>query len=131
MLNGTDPHPIICTIAHALTSHNTYFGPQNILGIVYILAHSSSESITARAWWILFPIDTTPWFLIMSALTCSSPFSSFFLSPSKAFKTVFASSIDPDGLFGIITGFPTIILASSIMCWNSFTGIATASVKDY
>jgi len=49
MLNGTDPHPIICTIAHALTSHNTYFGPQNILGIVYILAHSSSESITARA----------------------------------------------------------------------------------
>jgi hypothetical protein len=52
----------------------------------------------------------------MTALTCSSSFSSFFPSPSKAFKTAFASSIDPDGLFGIITGsgplgdLPTLII---------------------
>ena len=30
--------------------HNTYFGPSKILDIVYILAHSSSDSMTAHAW---------------------------------------------------------------------------------
>ena len=76
-----------------------YFGPSKIFEIVSILAHSSSASTTARAWWILFPTVTTPWFLIITART-SSP---VFLS-SNTLETIFAKSIDPGGLFITIMG---------------------------
>ena len=101
---------------------STYLGPPNIFDTVNILAHSSSASTTARAWWISLPTATTPWLLIITALRFSPPC-------LNASETRCANSAEPDGLFDIITGFPTTIFASSIMCWNlSITEIAIPSV---
>ena len=62
--------------------------------------------MTALADRYVFPQLQLPWFLIITALV--------FLS--NASETADAKSIDPDGLLEIMTGSPTIIFASSIMC---------------
>jgi hypothetical protein len=66
-----------------------------------------------------FPTATTPWFLITTALVVS-----FWNAPD----TDSARSFEPEGLFEIITGWPTTILASSITCWN-YEDIETPIVK--
>lgn len=112
-----------CCIDYKWKSYSLYFGPPKILDMVNILAHSSSASTTARAWWISFPTVTIPWFFIIIALTFFSVFWSV-----NTLETVFARATDPDGLFETTIGFPTTILASSIICGNRSTDMATPSV---
>jgi hypothetical protein len=47
---------------------------------------------------------------------------------SNTLETIFAKSIDPDGLLITIMGLPTTTLASSITCCNFSADIARASV---